>query len=109
MGSAEVNSAASGLVPEVAMAQLEPNGSFDDSFATGGKLTLSESGTSDAGVSMVVQSDGKILVLDGEEESQSVVLLRLDPNGSLDDSFGTAGIATIPGTGVAAAMEPRLE
>ena len=73
-------------------------------FATGGKLTLSESGTSDAGASMVVQGDGKILVLDGEEEAQAVVVLRLNPNGSLDDTFGAAGIATIPGSGVASAM-----
>ena len=104
MGSAEVNSAESGLVPELAMAQLEPNGSFDDSFGTGGKLTLSESGTSDAGVSMAVQGDGKILVLDGEEAAQSVAVLRLDPDGSLDDSFGAAGIAAIPGSATASAL-----
>ena len=86
------------------MAQLEPNGSFDASFGTGGMLTLSESGTSDAGVSMAVQSDGKILVLDGEEQCS-----RSSWCGSIQMARSTTASAPwesrqSPGSGVAAAM-----
>ena len=77
--------------------RLEPDGSLDTSFGAGGRviLDLSGAGSDDRAFSAAVQEDGKILV-GGETRSpstvQSFVLVRLDPDGVLDGSFGSGGM-----------------
>jgi uncharacterized delta-60 repeat protein len=69
------------------------NGTLDTSFGSGGKLTLAGV---EVGEGLVRQSDGK-LVLAGGVTTATVpttarfVLMRLNADGAIDTSFGTAG------------------
>jgi uncharacterized delta-60 repeat protein len=77
--------------------RLNANGSLDTSFGTGGKLLIPVGSSADFARSMIQQSDGK-LVLAGYSTSGGAdfSLVRLDANGGLDTSFGTAGKLLIP-------------
>jgi uncharacterized delta-60 repeat protein len=67
--------------------QLDPtfanNGIFSDNFNSAGGLASA----------VVLQSDGKIVV--GGSDGSNGVVLRLNTNGTIDTSFGSAGIVTI--------------
>lgn len=79
---------------EFAVARFNADGSPDDTFGTGGKVTTSF-GTSASANAVAVQGDGKIIVagaaspegqLDGD-----FALARYDADGDLDETFGTGG------------------
>jgi uncharacterized delta-60 repeat protein len=86
--------------------RLDPDGSRDASFGTGGEvlLDLSDAGTGVAPSSdltaVVIQPDGKIVVagdtaaLEGGMSFRRAVVARLTPTGALDESFGNAGHTT---------------
>jgi len=72
-----------------------PNGTLDASFSFDGKV-ITDLGANDRGNALAVQPDGKIL-LAGQGglvlgESSSITLLRYDPDGVLDDTFGSNGV-----------------
>jgi uncharacterized delta-60 repeat protein len=67
------------------------DGDLDTTFGTGGKRTTDILGT-DIANSVVVQSDGKIVVA-GYSES-SIAVVRYNSDGSLDGSFDTDGKQT---------------
>jgi uncharacterized delta-60 repeat protein len=83
-----------------ALARLNPDGSLDSSFGGDGKVIL-DFGiySSEAGYAAALQEDGKIIVA-GEsttvypESSSGVALARVNPDGSLDTSFGDGGLVT---------------
>ena len=85
---------------DFALARYNTDGSLDTSFGTGGKLTtniLDGQVRLDAAVSVVLQPDGKIVVGGSTSPSDTGVdfaLVRYNPNGSLDASFGTGGKVT---------------
>ncbi|MGA7732768.1 MAG: S-layer homology domain-containing protein [Chloroflexia bacterium] len=74
-----------------------PDGSPDTGFGNGGKVATDFSGRADAAVAVVLQSDGKLVV--GGASSTSLLagfqddfaLVRYNPDGSIDFSFGTNG------------------
>lgn len=74
------------------------NGSLDNSFGTNGQVITSLSASQvDYALSIAIQSDGKIIV--GGFSYQGVndndfSLVRYNPNGSLDNSFGINGKVT---------------
>jgi uncharacterized delta-60 repeat protein len=69
--------------------RLMPDGSKDGTFGTDGAFVLS--GPYDvAGKSVEIDAEGRIVIA-GIENSRLIVL-RLNPNGSLDESFGEAGV-----------------
>jgi uncharacterized delta-60 repeat protein len=68
------------------------NGSLDDSFGTNGVVTYGGK-ISAYGIAVAIQSDGKIVVA-GHAEAREVLVLRYNPDGSPDSSFGTNGVAT---------------
>jgi uncharacterized delta-60 repeat protein len=80
-------------VPQVAQAA---EGGLDPTFGSGGKEMISI-GTQqrDFAQAVGIQSDGKIIVGgelgDYSADTNTSVLVRLNPNGSLDGSFGTGG------------------
>ena len=77
-----------------ALVRFNPDGSLDQTFGTGGKVK-SASGVA---TSTVLQSDGKILV-GGSYDTGTVhrfMLARYNTNGSLDATFGNAGVTTTP-------------
>ncbi|MCU7863397.1 MAG: DUF4347 domain-containing protein, partial [Candidatus Thiodiazotropha sp. (ex Lucinoma borealis)] len=84
---------------QISLVRYNSDGSLDASFGGGdGKVTTGV-GVLDAGYSVTVQSDGKILVA-GESHNGSdydFVLLRYDSTGTLDTTFGGGdGIVTTP-------------
>ncbi|MHC4440401.1 MAG: delta-60 repeat domain-containing protein, partial [Planctomycetota bacterium] len=74
------------------------DGTLDTGFGTNGAY-IYDGGDTDGGYAIAAQSDGKILVA-GEYSNGSdgdVIVLRLDPDGSLDTNFGSNGIYTYDG------------
>ncbi len=79
-----------------AIARFDANGIPDTTLNGVGRTTVDFAGQNDAGFSVVVQADGKILVggaaSSGTNDDFGIVRLNVD--GSLDSSFGTAGKLT---------------
>ena len=79
-----------------AVARYNTNGSLDNSFGTGG-LVLFDAGTeSDAAWALALQDDGKI-ILGGSVYNQNTTfddyaLVRLNSDGTPDNTFGTGGL-----------------
>jgi uncharacterized delta-60 repeat protein len=70
-----------------------PSGLLDESFGEGGK-TIVQTDESDFIVDTVVQKDGKIVTLGTQGNAVTegfFVIRRFNPDGSLDNSFGTRG------------------
>ena len=75
-----------------ALTRYNINGSLDNTFGTGGIVT-SLIGTSCRARALAIQADGKIVVAVGSS-NLNFTLTRYNTNGSLDNTFGTAGIIT---------------
>lgn len=81
---------------------IASEGDLDPSFGTGGKLTTDFFNHIDLAADMVIQPDGRIIVVGssavgitiGHEERSDFAILRYNGDGSLDDSFGNGGIVT---------------
>jgi len=102
---------------DFALARLNSNGSFDQSYGNGGRVKTHFNGqynTGSRGSSAVLQPDGK-LVGGGSYKTEGVArefaLARYNMDGSLDATFGTGGkVTTSLGTadafGFAVALQP---
>lgn len=97
-----------GLTSDFAIARFNPDGTLDSGFGTGGRVTTQffnppMAGAQQGAAALLVQPDGKILVGGSARQGQirlspiQGALTRLNPDGSLDTSFGTGGHALIPG------------
>ena len=77
------------------------DGTLDETFGTGGKVTTDFGGTEGARA-MVRQPDGKILVVGGTSNGSDhdFALARYWPNGSLDSSFGGGDGLVTTGFGI---------
>ncbi|HVK15496.1 MAG TPA: hypothetical protein VM533_01020, partial [Fimbriiglobus sp.] len=89
---------------QFAVVRLNPDGSLDPAFGTGGKVLVAVgTGTSSASA-VAIQPDGKIVVTgeaflapDGSSAfNTDFAVVRLNPDGSLDPSFDADGRLTIP-------------
>ncbi|HZK06858.1 MAG TPA: T9SS type A sorting domain-containing protein [Bacteroidales bacterium] len=79
---------------DVAVVRYNEDGSNDNTFGTNGMVSISATTTSDYVLDMVLQPDGKI-VLSGyifTGSSTDVLLIRLNADGTPDNTFGTNGI-----------------
>lgn len=78
--------------------RLKPDGSPDSSFGSGGIATATV-GAWDFGYGLAVQPDGKILIGGASESSSQTMqaLVRFQPDGALDRSFGDQGVVTTSG------------
>ena len=83
----------------VAVARYNSNGSLDNSFDTDGKTFIYVDGASSRANTVAIQSDGKIVV-GGSVDPSNFFVLRLNANGSPDNSFDGDGsaVTTIAGT-----------
>ena len=70
--------------------RFNPNGSLDTSFGTNGSTSAGITGI----FSLALQSDGKIIAAGTQGSDPAFAVVRLNPNGTPDTSFGTAGIVT---------------
>jgi uncharacterized delta-60 repeat protein len=88
------------------LVRLNADGSFDRSFGTAGVVTTPTGGTVVTGL---LQPDGRIVAI-GTTGATTIVAARYNADGSLDPSFGSGGVATVPISGgfavVAAALQP---
>src|SRR5438552_13266724 len=91
------------------------DGTLDNSFGSGGKVRTDFPGLAAVPSSVVIQPDGKIVVAGGAFPLFTFLgnfeVVRYNPNGSLDTSFGDGGIVTttFPGDGsyaFALALQP---
>ena len=80
--------------------RLKANGNLDSTFNTDGKLTIPLPARGGSGQSLKLQSDNKIVVAGyfGNTTKTDFAVMRLNPDGSLDGTFNSTGIATIPVT-----------
>lgn len=80
----------------IALARYDTNGTLDPSFGTAGKVTQTIAPLAN-GYAVVAQPDGK-LVVGGlvVTSSANPAVIRLNPDGSLDTSFGTGGATVTP-------------
>lgn len=95
-GGSSTTSATSGSRVH-AVARYMPDGTLDSTFGDQGKatFTFSTTGTQSENVgAMVLQSDGKIL--GSSNYGSTTALFRLNANGSVDTTFGTAGQIVSP-------------
>lgn len=83
--------------------QLNADGSLDNTFGSNGVVTaqvsLPTENAEDFGYDVVLDSAGNILVCGSSDDLNYVnrpVVVRFTPNGVLDTTFGTNGVATIP-------------
>lgn len=79
---------------DIALIRLNTDGSIDNTFGTGGKVTTNISGTSnDAASRVLLQADGKIVIIGsgGTDMFNANVVARYNTDGSLDNSFDTDG------------------
>lgn len=81
--------------------RLLPNGSIDNSFATNGQFTLiiPPNNLQSYASAVQVRPDGKIIIMGRSTQvsaSNVIILAQLNPDGSLDNSFGTGGVYSKP-------------
>lgn len=84
---------------DFALTRYNADGTLDTSFGGGsGKVTTPIGSGNDAGFSVVVQSDGKIIVAGraSNGSNDDFALTRYNSNGTLDTSFGTGGKVITP-------------
>jgi uncharacterized delta-60 repeat protein len=101
-----------GTNTDFAVVRYNTDGSLDTTFDTDGKVTTAIGSGTDIAFSVVLQSDGKIVVAghsyNGTNDDFAVV--RYNTNGSLDTTFDTDGkVTTAIGSGTDAAYSVVLQ
>lgn len=79
---------------DFAIARYAPEGTLDTDFDVDGKATTDLGSSSDIGHAVALQRDGKIVVAGqsyGEFTGNDFALVRYNPGGSIDRTFGTEG------------------
>jgi len=82
---------------DFALARYNPDGSLDTTFNGDGRVTTDFGGSSDYGYDVAIQPDGKIIVAGSAYDlvtDEDFALVRYNPDGSLDASFGGDGRVT---------------
>ena len=80
---------------DVAFVRYTPAGELDASFSGDGIQTV-DLGPQDIGYDTVVQPDGKIVAVATTSTYDGFEVVRLNPDGSPDQSFGSGGIVRTP-------------
>src|SRR6185369_5396991 len=96
-GAAATSTAASSSF-NFALARYNSNGTLDNTFGKGGKVTTDFAGASDTASDVAIQPDGKIIAagtatINGFTDG-AFGLARYNSNGTLDTTFGTGGKLT---------------
>jgi uncharacterized delta-60 repeat protein len=88
----------SGSNGEFALARLNPNGSPDTSFSGDGWATSGPLNGGGGASGLAIRGDGKIVAVGGYvpgATGHDVAAALFNPDGSLDTTFGSAGLATV--------------
>jgi uncharacterized delta-60 repeat protein len=83
----------------VAIARYDSRGNLDPSFGSGGQVVTDAGGFESYATGLALQADGKILVSGAvvvaeSPADSSFLVMRYQPDGALDPTFGTGGIVT---------------
>lgn len=75
------------------VARYNGNGSLDTKFGQAGSVITDFDNSDDVGIRLAIQTDGKLILAGytGGFPDVDFALIRYDPNGSLDNTFGNAG------------------
>jgi uncharacterized delta-60 repeat protein len=79
---------------DVSCVRYNIDGSIDNSFGINGIATFDiQTGSDDKSTSVDIQSDGKLILCGYSDDGtdRSSLIMRLNTNGTIDTSFGTAG------------------
>jgi uncharacterized delta-60 repeat protein len=83
------------LAADFAAARVTADGLLDSSFDDDGMLVIDLEGGDDIGGSVALQADGKLVIaglaLSTADGLPDAALVRVDANGGIDNTFGTAG------------------
>jgi uncharacterized delta-60 repeat protein len=97
------------LGADLAIARLRPDGSLDPDFNLDGRQTF-DYGAADVASDVLVQPDGKIVVVGFGDPTLDVTVSRVNPDGSPDPTFDGEGTAVVDlgglDQGYAAALQP---
>ena len=77
-----------------AVARYTSNGILDTTFSGDGKTQIDFGNCCQSATKLLLQSDGKIITVggsNGESSDDDFLLARLNPRGSLDNTFGVGG------------------
>ena len=87
------------------LAKFQSNGALDTTFGTNGVVNSTNFSSISNVTKVALQSDNKIIIAGGfwNVDHMNPTIARLNPNGSLDSSFGTGGVNTITMAGDAGA------
>ncbi|WP_048439208.1 hypothetical protein [Caenimonas sp. SL110] len=87
-----------GINDDFGLVRLNADGTLDTSFNGTGKALIPLAGGNDSGSSVIVQTDGKILIAGSSDNGTNFdfSLIRLNANGTLDTSFNGTGKALVP-------------
>lgn len=82
---------------DLLVARFHPDGSLDTGFGSMGKTSIDLAGGPDLATSVALQPDGKIVVAGAvlpafsDDQTDKFAVVRFNPNGTLDATFGTGG------------------
>lgn len=86
-----------GAVENLAVARYLPTGELDEAFSDDGIFTHSMGSGNTRARGLALQSDGKIVVAGSAEDGgHTVALVRITPEGNLDNSFADNGQLLVP-------------
>ena len=85
---------------DVVIVKLTPSGALDPTFSTDGKQLYPLSSSWDYGYGIAVQPDGKIIVSGYTLTNSNFFTIRVNPDGTMDNTFGTNGKVTVDIFGV---------
>ncbi len=80
---------------QILIFRLNSNGTLDGTFDTSGKIELGKTDVTDVAFAIKSIQDSKILIsgiIDDSNGSIDVVLIRLNSNGTIDNTFGNQGV-----------------
>ncbi len=92
-------------ITDILVARYDSAGNLDTTFGQGGFATFALTGLGAIANALALQSDGKIVVVGAATvslatisaaSSSEFVTARLNPDGSLDNTFGNQGLAAMP-------------
>jgi uncharacterized delta-60 repeat protein len=96
-GKIIVGGGISGTNTDFLLVRYNTNGSLDSTFGSGGIVITDNNGNSDNLGALAIQADGKILAFGNTGRTgvtPGVLLVRYNTDGTLDNSFGTGGMAS---------------
>jgi uncharacterized delta-60 repeat protein len=106
-------------VNDLQLSRFNLDGSVDTTFGAGGRVTTDTAVRQDVAVKVLRQDDGRIVVVGYEQkaflsrvlQNPHVILVRYEPDGRLDTTFGNGGIvlSDVPQFGAERAASAALQ